>query len=97
MTVGRLVVLAGVHQQTLTEHLPIPGATWRWSDCNLSRSILCDRRNRGLSEQREDEWTTTRCAWDALKRYGNTSGDERGEIVGQQELEAYIEEAREKQ
>ncbi|WP_254522842.1 hypothetical protein [Natrinema caseinilyticum] len=82
------------NRKTLDEHLPAPGATWRWGDCSLSRSVLCTMRNRGLIEQRENgEWETTRRAWDALERYTSSEGN-RGEIVGQQELARYVEEAK---
>ncbi len=82
------------HHQVLDAHLPEPGATWRWSDTGLSRSVLCDLRNRGLIAKSDGEWETTRRAWDALERYGGADEDERGEIVGQQALDAYVEEAR---
>lgn len=81
------------HHQVLDAHLPEPGATWQWSDTDLSRSILCDLRNRGLIDQREDGWVTTQRCWRALERYGDADEDERGEIVGQQTLDAYVEEA----
>ncbi|QRV16305.1 hypothetical protein JMJ58_05280 [Haloterrigena salifodinae] len=80
------------NHQMLDAHLPEPGATWRWSDTGLSRSILCDLRNRGLIEKCDGEWWTTRRCWRALERYGDADEDERGEIVGQQTLDAYVEE-----
>lgn len=84
------------HAAVLDDHLPRPGHTWRWGDTGLSRSILCDLRNRSLIEQREDGWETTQRAWRALERY-TASQDDRDEAVSQQELEAYVEEARGKQ
>lgn len=83
------------HHQVLDSHLPEPGATWRWSATGLSRSILSDLRNRGLIEKCDGEWVTKRRAWDALERYGTADAGERGEIVGQQALDAYVEEAKE--
>jgi len=83
------------NHQVLDAHLPAPGPVWKWSDTGLSRSLLCDLRNRGLIEQREDGWQTPRRAWRALERYGDVAEDERGEIVGQQQIEQYVEEAKE--
>lgn len=85
------------HAAVLEEHLPAPGKTWKWSDTGLSRGILCDLRNRGLIEQHEDGWRTTRRAWRALERYGSDTSEDDGEkIVGQQDLNRYIAEAGEK-
>lgn len=83
------------HHQVLDAHLPAPGPVWKWSDTRLSRSTLCDLKVRGLIEQRGDGWVTTKRCWRALERYGDVAEDERGEIVGQQQLEAYVEEAKE--
>lgn len=62
--------------------------------------MLCELRNRSLIEQCDmrDGWQTTKRCWQALERYGNATEDERGEIVGQETIEQYVEEAkREKQ
>lgn len=86
------------NRQTLDDSLPAPGRCWKWSDTTLSRSMLCHLRNRCLIKPCDelDGWQTTKRCWQALRRYGNSDEDARGEIVGQETIEQYVEEIQEK-
>lgn len=76
------------HHTELLKHLPAPSYRWKWSDTELSLSLLQRMSTRGLITQTRDgeAWRTTRKMWDYLHTHYGDMVDAADGAVGQKLL-----------
>lgn len=73
------------HWSEIVEHVPRPGRSWRWVDCELSHRTKYRLKDAELivPAPREGEWETTRELYEYVDK--KSDGDDPvGEAIGQE-------------